>query len=94
MRRSYKGFKQLENYKDGKRLSPKQTILAKCADCCCEYADGHLDCGIQDCPCYPFMPYRDLVKYPVLKRSTTYSMTEKHKKAFLRGKIATSTTRG
>jgi hypothetical protein len=88
MRRSYKGFKQLENYKDGKRLSPKQTILAKCADCCCEYEDGHLDCFIPDCPNYPFMPYRDKEKYPDFKPARKYSMTEKHKKAFLKGKIA------
>jgi len=42
----------------GQSLTRNQAILAKCADCCGYYIDGRADCEIEDCPLYPFMPYR------------------------------------
>ena len=44
-------------YLNGERLSCKEAILAKCAECCAGYHDGRMDCGMNDCPLYPFMPY-------------------------------------
>jgi len=39
----------------------KQRLLAKCADCMNLYADGRLDCGIEECSLYPLMPYQTRV---------------------------------
>ena len=39
------------------RLTQRQAILAKCADCLCCHVDGRLDCKMPHCPLYPFMPY-------------------------------------
>ena len=52
-----RGCKELKAHQLGKKLSLKQAILAKCADCLCNYADGKIDCKIPECPLYPFMPY-------------------------------------
>ena len=38
--------------------SLKAAILAKCYECCGEYADGRWDCGITDCSLYRWMPYK------------------------------------
>ncbi|RPI50786.1 MAG: hypothetical protein EHM49_08065 [Deltaproteobacteria bacterium] len=53
-----RGNKELKKYLLGARLTQRQAILAKCADCMGYYLDGRLDCEIEDCPLYPFMPYR------------------------------------
>ena len=42
----------------GKRLTQRQAILAKCCECTGYYADGRTDCSIPDCPLYPFFPYK------------------------------------
>ena len=52
-----KGSKELKAYQNGKKLSSKQSILAKCCDCMGNYADGKEDCKMTDCPLYPYMPY-------------------------------------
>ncbi len=52
-----RGIKELNKYQSGSKLSLKQAILAKCADCLGLYADGKADCDMPDCPLYPFMPY-------------------------------------
>ena len=52
-----RGVLELRNFGQGKKLSLKQSILAKCCDCMGNYADGKIDCEIPDCPLYPFMPY-------------------------------------
>jgi hypothetical protein len=44
--------------KEGKRLTLKEAVLAKCAECCCFYADGRRNCGIEHCPLYRWMPYK------------------------------------
>jgi len=52
-----RGKKELINHLEGKRLTPKKAIEAKCFDCLCYMVDGRQDCKIPKCPCYPFMAY-------------------------------------
>lgn len=53
-----RGIKELQRYQlDGKKLSPMQSMKAKCAECMGNYEDGKMDCAIPDCPIYPFMVY-------------------------------------
>lgn len=52
------GSSALTRYRQGKRLTRNEAILAKCSDCCCDYADGRFDCTLTRCPLYPWMPYR------------------------------------
>ena len=54
-----KGKSEFIKYLEGDRLTPRQTILAKCYECTNFYADGRMDCKISDCPSYPYMPYRE-----------------------------------
>ena len=56
-RKKGRGIPQLAKYRAGASLSPTQSILAKCAECCGDYLDGAEDCKIPRCPLYPFMPY-------------------------------------
>ncbi len=53
-----KGKTHLIRHLEGKRLTQRQAILAKCCECTGYHADGRTDCGITDCPLYQFMPYR------------------------------------
>lgn len=48
----------LDAHRKGGRLTQRQAILAKCADCMNNYVDGREDCRITACPLYPWMPYR------------------------------------
>lgn len=43
---------------NGKNLTYKQAVLAKCFECCNGYIDTRQDCQIADCPLYGFMPYK------------------------------------
>jgi hypothetical protein len=43
----------------GDVLTQRQVILAKCCECMGYYIDGRECCGIQTCPLYPFMPYKN-----------------------------------
>ena len=54
---SGKGSVYLIDYASGKKITPRQSILAKCAECTCDYKDGREDCWMVKCPLYPFMPY-------------------------------------
>ncbi len=45
-----------------KQPSMKKAILGKCKDCMCDYVDGRMDCEIEDCSLYPWMPYGRLRK--------------------------------
>ncbi len=53
-----RGNKEFKKHEMGDRLTQRQAILAKCADCVGFYVDGKVDCQMPDCPLYPFMPYR------------------------------------
>ena len=52
-----RGAKEFLSYSYGKKISLKQSVLAKCFECCGNYMDGKEDCLIEECPLYPFMPY-------------------------------------
>ena len=51
------GYKELRRYEDGLKLSHNQAIKAKCNECMGGFIDGRIDCGISECPLYPFMKY-------------------------------------
>ena len=52
------GKPQLIKHLNGKRLTFKGAILAKCYECMGFFRDGKIDCQIKTCPLYPFQPYR------------------------------------
>jgi len=54
-----KGKASLLKFARGEAISPKEGIYAKCYDCQSYYEDitGERDCGVRDCPLYPFFPY-------------------------------------
>jgi len=58
------GSAALKRYQAGKRLTRGEAIEAKCAECCADYADGRLDCGITRCPLYQWMPYHGRQESP------------------------------
>ena len=53
------GKTHLVKHPRGERLTQRQAILAKCADCTCCHVDGRLDCRMPHCSLYPFRPYKD-----------------------------------
>lgn len=53
-----RGKTYLAKHLSGNVLERNQAIIAKCADCCGYYIDGRADCKTEECPLYPFMPYR------------------------------------
>ena len=55
---SSSGKSQYLRYLKGKKLTYKQAVIAKCADCNGGYADGRTNCGNIECTLSPFMPYR------------------------------------
>lgn len=57
--KSAKGKQALLKYANGKRITPGEAIQAYCYDCQGYYQDivSNRDCGIFDCPLYPFHPY-------------------------------------
>jgi len=71
--RRARGAKELASYVLGGKLTLKRSVLAKCFECCGNYADGNVDCRISECPLYPFMPYgkawkgRERKKIPVAR---------------------------
>lgn len=54
------GRTQYLRFLNGEDLTYREAVLAKCAECCCGYADGRYDCGIPTCPLYQFMPYKGI----------------------------------
>jgi hypothetical protein len=51
------GNRYLKDYMEGKKLSLNQAVKAKCAECMAGFLDGKIDCGLGDCPLYPWMVY-------------------------------------
>ena len=51
------GKRELLKYLEGGRLTRKEAMLSKCYECCNGYADGKVDCGVESCPLYPYMPF-------------------------------------
>lgn len=56
-------MKELRAFETGEKLTLKQSILAKCADCMGKYADGKEDCLTPRCPLYSFMPYGSIWRH-------------------------------
>jgi len=52
-----RGKQELLKYLGGGKLTRKEAMLGKCFECTNGYADGKVDCGIESCPLYPFMPF-------------------------------------
>ncbi|MCC8194794.1 MAG: hypothetical protein LIP28_09145 [Deltaproteobacteria bacterium] len=57
------GRTQYLRYLNGEKLTHKEAVHAKCAECCGGYADGRQDCGIPACPLYQFMPYKGKIDH-------------------------------
>jgi hypothetical protein len=55
-------------YLKGERLTHRQAILAKCAECNGGYKDGRHDCKIPACALYLYMPYKN--------QDTAFNQTE------------------
>jgi len=51
------GKHELMKYLEGGRLTRKEAMLSKCFECCNGYADGRVDCQVESCPIYGFMPF-------------------------------------
>ena len=79
-----RGVKELKAYLNGDRLTQRQAIIAKCADCTNYYADGKNDCLIPDCPLYPYQPYQLTVSKP---KKSVKTPTMGQKEALARGRI-------
>jgi hypothetical protein len=56
------GKSELVKYLEGSKLSFRQAIISKCYECMGYYIDGKVDCGLDDCPLYPIMPYGKIKK--------------------------------
>jgi len=54
-----KGKAELIKHENGVKLTYRQMVLAKCYECCAGYTDGKVDCGINGCPLYGKMPYKN-----------------------------------
>lgn len=54
------GRTQYLRYLHGEELTYRQAVLAKCAECCCGYADGRYDCQVRACPLYQHMAYKGI----------------------------------
>lgn len=55
---SAQGNRFLEMHLSGDRLTQRQAIIAQCYFCMGYYVDGRRDCGCEECPLYPYMPYK------------------------------------
>lgn len=51
------GKSELLAHMEGKVTSRAEAMKAKCFECMNGYIDGRVDCGLGDCPLYPWMPY-------------------------------------
>jgi len=82
-----KGQVQFNKWKEGKKLTKSEAILALCYDCTGRYADGPRDCETP-CPIRDsgFMPYGPKVAKSKSKRQAPAALLEYHK----RKKSATS----
>jgi hypothetical protein len=54
----FKGKRDLEKYREGRKLNLKHSVWAKCFECN-GFEEGGIDCGVPGCPICPYNPYRD-----------------------------------
>lgn len=52
-----KGKSELVKHLEGRRLTFKEAVYAKCFDCMGFFMDGRNDCKLSRCPLYPFMVF-------------------------------------
>jgi hypothetical protein len=53
-----KGKNQYQDFLEGKHLTRKEAMLAKCYECMGFFEDGKQDCLGKSCPLYRYYPYR------------------------------------
>lgn len=53
----HQGRKEFLEFKKGNKIPASAAIKAYCYTCMSEYDDGAGDCGDENCPLHPFMPY-------------------------------------
>lgn len=85
--KAFKGKFSLIKHLEGKIINKRQAIEAKCYDCMGFYNDGTIDCEIQDCPLYPFMPFQKNVirkNKRIISEETKGKMKKSLEKARLR----------
>ena len=68
------GKNEYLRYLNGQSISIAQAVKAKCFDCCAYYEDGKVDCGVTDCPLYPWMPFGKAKKERPKKEKTEAQM--------------------
>lgn len=54
-----KGKRLLLAYLRGEKLTRGQAMAAKCYECLGYCVDGMKDCEVQNCPMYPYRPYKN-----------------------------------
>lgn len=64
-----RGRKEFHRHAAGEKLSPQQSIRAKCYECMAGYTDGVGDCAMPDCPLYPLHPYNPNRQKKAVKRA-------------------------
>jgi hypothetical protein len=75
---SHRGKKELVTHLSGGKISATQAIRAKCYECCGYYVDGAQDCGMPDCPLYPFNKFGEVFKNrPKKKRNVSKEVIER-----------------
>ncbi len=68
-----RGKQELLKYLNGEQLTRKEAMLSKCFECMGGYADGRVDCGVESCPLYSYMPFNP---NPVAKRVVSNGQRE------------------
>ena len=53
-----RGQAAILKYLQGKPITKRQAIEAKCYECMGYYIHGAIDCSVRECPLYPYNPYR------------------------------------
>lgn len=54
-----RGRNMMLKYLRGEKLTQREAIVAKCFECMGGHFDGRIDCKMESCSLYPYMPYRD-----------------------------------
>ena len=74
------GRAELNKYRKGKRLTSRQSIVARCCHCMSGYREGTWDCLNMDCPLHPFMPYRNESSEETHVESWNMNADDSHRK--------------
>ena len=59
MAQAFQGQRPYEDHNNGKKITRKEAMLAKCYECMGYYQDGKQDCMGKSCPLYQFYPYKN-----------------------------------